>query len=295
MKSLLSILSHVVHGYVGNRATVFPLQYAGWDVDAINTTNFSNHPGYGSLSGTATPPEAIQDIILGLKQILDFNNVYDIILTGYTPNAEVLQILKSEIEQAITNSRNKPHWIVDPVLGDNGKLYVKENLIPVYRDIFASGLVELTTPNQFEFETLSGVKIVDWSTAKDAIYEFRKLYKVKNIVISSVSIDDHLYCVGSSNDRIFYISIEQIGCSFNGCGDLFTALLADEFYNGEYVLSPQMLSKVLYKLHKILEFSYDDIFKRIGQIPTVEKDIRVVAAKEFLTSDYKLDTDVIYL
>ena len=87
---------------------------------------FSNHPGYGSLSGTASPPEAIQDIILGLKQILDFNNVYDIILTGYTPNAEVLQILKSEIEQAITNSRNKPHWIVDPVLGDNGKLYVKE-------------------------------------------------------------------------------------------------------------------------------------------------------------------------
>ena len=137
--------------------------------------------------------------------------MYDIILTGYTPNAEVLQILKSEIEQAITNSRNKPHWIVDPVLGDNGKLYVKENLIPVYRDIFASGLVELTTPNQFEFETLSGVKIVDWSTAKDAIYEFRKLYKVKNIVISSVSIDDHLYCVGSSNDRIFIFLLNKLG------------------------------------------------------------------------------------
>ena len=151
MKSLLSILSHVVHGYVGNRATVFPCSMLGgmsmpstlpifliiliWIIewDCITTRG---HTRYN----------------FGTKQILDFNNVYDIILTGYTPNAEVLQILKSEIEQAITNSRNKPHWIVDPVLGDNGKLYVKENLIPVYRDIFASGLVELTTPNQLNLK-----------------------------------------------------------------------------------------------------------------------------------------------
>jgi pyridoxine kinase len=75
-KRVLSIQSHVVHGYVGNypqssalvvcssagdspsellgnKAATFPLQLLGWDVDAVNTVQFSNHAGefqYASLS-----------------------------------------------------------------------------------------------------------------------------------------------------------------------------------------------------------------------------------------------------
>ena len=33
----LSIQSHTVHGYVGNKAATFPLQCLGVNVDAINT------------------------------------------------------------------------------------------------------------------------------------------------------------------------------------------------------------------------------------------------------------------
>ena len=50
-RKVLSIQSHVVHGYVGNKAATFPLQYQGWDVDALNTVQFSNHPGYGHFTG----------------------------------------------------------------------------------------------------------------------------------------------------------------------------------------------------------------------------------------------------
>jgi pyridoxine kinase len=58
---VLSIQSHVVSGYVGelimnhrdassrtisgNRAATFPLQYLGYDVDVVNTVQFSNHTG----------------------------------------------------------------------------------------------------------------------------------------------------------------------------------------------------------------------------------------------------------
>lgn len=42
---VLSIQSHVVHGYVGNRSCVFPLQRLGFDVDFINSVQFSNHTG----------------------------------------------------------------------------------------------------------------------------------------------------------------------------------------------------------------------------------------------------------
>ena len=42
---VLSVQSHVVSGYVGNRAAIFPLQLLGIDVDAINSLQFSNHTG----------------------------------------------------------------------------------------------------------------------------------------------------------------------------------------------------------------------------------------------------------
>jgi pyridoxine kinase len=44
-KTVLSVQSHVAHGNVGNRAAAFPLQVLGWDVDIVNTVNFSNHSG----------------------------------------------------------------------------------------------------------------------------------------------------------------------------------------------------------------------------------------------------------
>lgn len=45
VKRVLSIQSHVVHGYVGNKCCVFPLQSLGYDVDPICSVQFSNHTG----------------------------------------------------------------------------------------------------------------------------------------------------------------------------------------------------------------------------------------------------------
>ena len=34
---VLSVQSHVAHGYVGNKSAVFPLQLLGFEVDAVNS------------------------------------------------------------------------------------------------------------------------------------------------------------------------------------------------------------------------------------------------------------------
>ena len=39
---VLSIQSHVVSGYVGNKSATFPLQLLGFEVDAINSVQFSS-------------------------------------------------------------------------------------------------------------------------------------------------------------------------------------------------------------------------------------------------------------
>ncbi|MEQ2235908.1 hypothetical protein ILYODFUR_006997 [Ilyodon furcidens] len=43
---VLSIQSHVVRGYVGNKSATFPLQVLGFEVDSINSVQFSNHTGW---------------------------------------------------------------------------------------------------------------------------------------------------------------------------------------------------------------------------------------------------------
>uniref|UniRef100_A0AAV1VG55 pyridoxal kinase n=1 Tax=Peronospora matthiolae TaxID=2874970 RepID=A0AAV1VG55_9STRA len=50
---VLSIQSHVVQGYVGNKSAVLPLQLLGMDVDPINSVQFSNHAG--SQAGRGSP------------------------------------------------------------------------------------------------------------------------------------------------------------------------------------------------------------------------------------------------
>ena len=77
---ILSIQSHVVHGYVGNRAAVFPLQLLDFEVDFINSVQFSNQTGYKSFRGQRLNSEDLSELFLGLKE----NDLlkYTHILTG---------------------------------------------------------------------------------------------------------------------------------------------------------------------------------------------------------------------
>ncbi len=52
VSKILSIQSHVVAGYVGNKSAVFPLQLLGFDVDFVNTVHFSNHTGLSFLQAS---------------------------------------------------------------------------------------------------------------------------------------------------------------------------------------------------------------------------------------------------
>lgn len=64
---VLSIQSHVVSGCVGNNAAVFPLQLLGFEVDAINTVQFSNHTGYPTVKGAVLDGEGLWQLIEGLE------------------------------------------------------------------------------------------------------------------------------------------------------------------------------------------------------------------------------------
>lgn len=232
MKRVLSIQSHVVHGYVGNRAATFPLQLQGWDVDALNSVQFSNHTGYGVFTGTRTTGKELSSIYNnGLKK-LGFE--YDAILTGYVPSADAVEAV-GEIGQDIKGRFPNALWVLDPVMGDDGQLYVAHEVIPAYRKILKSGAVNLITPNGFEAETLSGHKIECLEDVQQVVKILHTEYKVPNIVISSVKLEGQLITVGSTmqNDRprVFYFKYPILDFHFTGTGDLFSATLVEKFYS----------------------------------------------------------------
>ncbi|KAK2143433.1 hypothetical protein LSH36_842g00027 [Paralvinella palmiformis] len=212
---VLSIQSHVVSGYVGNKSAAFPLQVLGFEVDTINSVQFSNHTGYQEWKGHILNAEVLGDLYSGLKA----NDLchYTHLLTGYIGCASFLNKVK---EMVIDLKKLNPGliYVCDPVMGDDGKL---KQIIP-YADI--------VTPNQFEAELLTGIKITNLETAKQAMNKLHEM-GAKIVVISSTSLgsDDLLVCVGSSVNNgsrtSLQIDMPKLPAHFTGTGDLFTALL----------------------------------------------------------------------
>ncbi|KAH9306546.1 hypothetical protein KI387_010950, partial [Taxus chinensis] len=94
---VLSIQSHTVQGYVGNKAAVFPLQLLGFDVDPINSVQFSNHTGYPTFRGQVLNGEQLWALIEGLEA----NDLlcYTHLLTGYIGSVSFLDTILQVVEK----------------------------------------------------------------------------------------------------------------------------------------------------------------------------------------------------
>ncbi|KAG7050378.1 pyridoxine kinase [Colletotrichum scovillei] len=231
---VLAVASHVVSGNVGNKIAVFTLQSLGCDVAALNTVQFS----YRQWKGTRVSAQEIRDLFEGLKQ--SYLDDFDMMLSGYIPGAEAVvavgDIAKElKRKQAAAGTPGGFFWVLDPVMGDNGKLYVAEEVVPAYQSLVEHA--DLILPNQFEAELLSGVKITDMQTLQTAIRALHTKYRIPHVVITSVSLaspdhpPSHLSVVGSSmspstgEPRLFKIVFPAIDAYFSGTGDMFAALM----------------------------------------------------------------------
>ncbi|CAK7897101.1 putative pyridoxal kinase Bud16p [[Candida] anglica] len=274
MKTLLSIQSHVVHGYVGGKAAIFPLQCQGWDVDAINTVNFSNHTGYGCVKGSRLTRAELEDLFGGIS---DINITYDAVITGYVPNAELISVINQYVGSLKLKQPNLM-YLLDPVMGDQGYLYVDKSCIVQYRESLASKIVDIITPNQFELELLYDGKISNLQDLKLAINYIHVTYGVKYVVVSSLTdlegLDpDYIYCasscVHSTDVQIFKIPI--IKSYFTGVGDLFSALLLDKLSqnlqqkNEEDLALTRSVNQVLTIMSKTLKLTHSLAMKSLNK------------------------------
>ncbi|XP_060784869.1 pyridoxal (pyridoxine, vitamin B6) kinase a [Neoarius graeffei] len=231
---VLSIQSHVVRGYVGNKSATFPLQVLGFEVDSINSVQFSNHTGYKHWKGQVLTADELHVLYEGIK--LNQVNHYDYVLTGYSRDVSFLEMVV-DIVQELKSANPRLVYVCDPVMGDNGSMYVPEALLPVYRDKVVP-VSDIITPNQFEAELLTGRKI---NTEKDAVEAMDLLHAMgpDTVVFTSSDLpsplgDQYLVALGSQNTertdgskekQRIRMDIPKVDAVFVGTGDLFAALL----------------------------------------------------------------------
>jgi pyridoxine kinase len=323
-RRILSVQSHVVSGYVGNKAAVFPLQLLGYDVDFINTVEFSNHTGYPEFAGSRMNGEQLD----ALRECLQENRLlrYDCILTGYIGKVTLVlheciwirlargcagsaSFLASVVAlvDAIRSNNCDVKYTCDPVLGDDGKYYVPENLVPIFAEKIIP-LAYMITPNQFEAELLSGVKIDSHETAIQALLEMhRKGPSV--VVITSCEFPSgmdsltgtlvgapYLNCyvlevddaaAASKKLSVTRIVIEKLPGHFTGTGDTTAALMTAWMNRLGTGNAGEALARTLSTMHAIISRTIAVQHFRKNQPESFEDSLRAVAPKQVAAASAK--------
>ncbi len=277
MNRILSIQSHVAYGYVGNDAAKPVLQSHGFDVIDINTVQFSNHTGYGSWTGTIYPPEAITEIIRGVKERNALKGC-NALLSGYLGSAETgqsildaLKTLKSENPQAI--------YICDPVMGDIGRGFFVRDGIPEFFKTQIIPQADILTPNLFELAALTDQKPEELNSFESIKHACRSLHDkgVHMVLVTSLITEDmgasEIGLLLSQKNGTIDINthpLVYIDPAPNGAGDATAACFAAHILKGEQ--AKVALKKTAHFLHTLFKNTKEAGSRELALMDSLRSD-----------------------
>ncbi|GHV45346.1 pyridoxal kinase PdxY [Spirochaetia bacterium] len=230
--AVLSIQSHVVYGYAGNTAAVFPLQRLGREVWAINTVEFSNHTGYGAWKGKVLGAELVSELVTGLEERGALSRC-EAVLSGYLGDAAAGRAIMDAVRR-VRKAKPGALYCCDPVMGDVGRgFYVKPDIPDIFKhEVLA--LADITTPNQFELEALTGL---DTGTVAGARKAMELLHQKGPGVVLVTSFQEK----GKDDSRIGMLVSDKTACyrihtpklalraGMAGSGDLSAAVFLSRY------------------------------------------------------------------
>lgn len=237
MKNVLSIQSHVVYGYAGNKAAVFPMQLLGVDAWALNTVQFSNHTQYGKWKGMVIPKEQIGEIAQGIAEI-DALHECDAVLSGYIGAAEQGAEILAAVAKIKAANPNAIYFC-DPVMGHPDKgCIVAPGVAEFLRDE-AMAQADIIAPNLVELRELTGLPVNDFAGAIEAIKAIQAKGVKKVLVkhLSRVGKDPSQFEMVLANEEgIWHISrpLHEFKAKDPvGVGDLTSGIFLANLLNGK--------------------------------------------------------------
>lgn len=223
MARVLILSSYVAASRVGGMAQALALATLGIDPVVAPTVLFGRHPGRGAPGGGAVIDGMFEGVLAGIEADGVLARA-DLIITGYFASVGQVRMAARMIDAA--RAAGRARIIVDPIMGDGGRLYVAEAVA----EAIAGDLLpraDLLTPNAWELERLSGLPVGD---AAEAVKAARTLGKP--VLVSSIPRGDEIGVVYADQDQAWLASHARMAHAPNGTGDLLTALFAAALIEG---------------------------------------------------------------
>ena len=267
---VLSIQSHVAWGHVGNAAAVFPLQRLGFEVLPIHTVQFSNHTGYGQFRGQVFGAEHVREVLLGLRERGVLPRL-SAVLSGYLGDADTGRVILEAVGE-IRQHNPAVRYLCDPVMGDVGRGVFVNPAIPDFLRDQAIPFANIITPNQFEFELLTGSKPANLQEAVKIARQLRGRGPDVVIVTSLATPDipdSELGTLAVNGEGAWLVTTPRLTLHPlpNGMGDVFSATLLGRLLAGQ-------------ALPQALELATATLFALVEQTAEGARDLPLVAAQE---------------
>jgi pyridoxine kinase len=224
-KTILSIQSQVVDARVGNGVAAFAMERLGVRVWQLPTTLLGRRPDHGPPGGGPIPAETLASLFDGLAADGRLSEV-DAVLTGYLGDAEQAALILDMVER-VKGANPSALFVCDPVLGDEGKLYVNQAIA----DAVLAGLApraDWLMPNAFELGLIAGRAIEGLDAARDAARRFGK-----PMLISSIRTATGLGNLFAAPGGDWFSETTRLPRAPKGAGDLLSALFTARRVRGE--------------------------------------------------------------
>lgn len=220
-EAVIVISSHVARGGVGNRAMVFALERLGFTVWAVPTVILPHHPGYGPAERIVPAESAFAGLLEALVKDEQSNRVAGIV-SGYLASAGQARAVASLV-RTVKASRQDTLYLCDPVIGDQGGLYVGEDIADAVRDGLLP-LADAITPNAFECGWLAGHT---GSSEPDLATLARRLPPPVALITSAPALmRGQIGNLLVSDGEAILLEHPRVETPIKGTGDLLAALLA---------------------------------------------------------------------
>lgn len=205
----------------------------GFHVSPLPTAILSSHTQYPHFSFLDLTDE-MRKIIAEWKKL---NAGFDTLYSGYLGSPEQVQIVKDFIQEF---RKDNNLVVVDPVLGDNGRLYTGFDITIVEEMRRLITVADIITPNLTELFYL-----LDIPYEKEYTDEKLKQYLLalsdkgpSIVIITSVPVanDPHqtsVYAYNRNGGRFWKVTCPYLPAHYPGVGDTFTSVITGAMMQGD--------------------------------------------------------------
>ena len=224
--NILSIQSHVALGHVGNGAATLPLQRMGYEVWAVPTVLYSNHPAHGQRGGGAVEAAAIRDMVAGLDALGALARC-GAVLSGYLGSADAAGVVSEAVRFVGARNEDAP-YLCDPAFAHEDGLFVAQDVADAVRHLLIPP-AGIATPNPFELAYLTSMPVKSREGALAACQALCRLGPGIAICTSVPLGEDTIGTLAVSGEKAWLVETPKLAGPLHGAGDLFAAVFLGHY------------------------------------------------------------------